>query len=109
MYIPVLAQATACPRGAYAHSTCFLMTKLYNLPECRVFSAPGRVVNHWNGACFRILLGFVRTEKKRLSKKGVIPYLPSEAAAQAGLIRDLLSLIKAGDTSLSLSGDRCPA
>ena len=34
----------------------------------------------------------------RLSKKGVIPYLPSEAAAQAGLIRDLLSLIKAGDT-----------
>ena len=34
----------------------------------------------------------------RLSKKGVIPYLPSEAAAQAGLIRDLLSYIKAGDT-----------
>jgi len=42
----------------------------------------------------------------RLSKKGVIPYLPSEAAAQAGLIRDLLSFIKAGDIASRSKNER---
>ena len=42
----------------------------------------------------------------RLSKKGIIPYLPSEAAAQAGLIRDLLSYIKAGDIASRSKNER---